>query len=174
LTSVERRRCSNEANRRNPLKFAGVPQTPEPTSAVSGPKFIVLRKSAGDIDVYQFFSIVDTCLRCEDIARQRCAMERRWQFWRPVFSASRVQHISRLHCKAPFTRYNLLSKRLSTRLSNRFDNVLYRVYKHSTSCQTRLTTGCTSCQAGCTTGLTTVERTVDVRSTVVRPVVQPD
>ena len=26
----------------NPLKFAGVPQTPEPISAVSGPKFIIL------------------------------------------------------------------------------------------------------------------------------------
>jgi len=27
LTSVERRRCSNEAKKRNPLKFAGLPQT---------------------------------------------------------------------------------------------------------------------------------------------------
>jgi len=32
--------------------------------------------------------------------------------------------------KAPFTRYN----RLSNPLSNRYDNRLYRVYKHSTSC----------------------------------------
>jgi len=45
--------------------------------------------------------------------------------------------------KAPFTRYNRL----------------YRVYKHSTGCQTRLTTGLTTgcivytagCQPGCTT-----------------------
>jgi len=45
----------------------------------------------------------------------------------------RILHISwraRIS-KAPFTRYNLLS--------NRFDNRLYRVYKHST----RLTTGLT-------------------------------
>jgi len=35
--------------------------------------------------------------------------------------------------KAPFTRYNLLSIR--------FDNRLYRVCKHSTGCQTGLTTG---------------------------------
>jgi len=50
--------------------------------------------------------------------------------------------------KAPLTRYNLLSDRL-----------LYRVYKHSTGCQTRLTTGLTTgyivytagCQCGCTT-----------------------
>jgi len=47
-----------------------------------------------------------------------------------------------LHYKlqAPFTRYN----RLSNRLSNWFDNRLYRVYKHPAGCQT-----------GCTTGLTT-------------------
>jgi len=34
--------CSNAAKTRNPLKFAGVPQTPEPISAVSGPKFAIL------------------------------------------------------------------------------------------------------------------------------------
>ena len=39
LASGERRRCSNESKTRNPLKFAGVPQTPEPNSAVSGPKY---------------------------------------------------------------------------------------------------------------------------------------
>jgi len=27
-----------------------------------------------------FFPIVDTCLRCEDIARQSCAMVPRWRF----------------------------------------------------------------------------------------------
>jgi len=54
---------------------------------------------------------------------------------------------SRLHdttckvvsCKCLYTRYN----RLSYPLSNAFDNRLYRVYKHSTGCQTRLTTGLT-------------------------------
>jgi len=34
--------CSNAAKTRNPLKFAGVPQTPEPISAISGPTFIML------------------------------------------------------------------------------------------------------------------------------------
>jgi len=34
--------CSNDAKTRNPLKFAGMPQTPEPISAVSGPKFTIL------------------------------------------------------------------------------------------------------------------------------------
>jgi len=50
-----------------------------------------------------FFPIVDTCLSCEDIARQICAMVSRWRFLatflHPVFSASRVQHISDLHSK---------------------------------------------------------------------------
>jgi len=49
------------------------------------------------------FPIVDTCLSCEDIARQSCAMVLRWrffaQFLRPVLPASRVQHISDLHSK---------------------------------------------------------------------------
>jgi len=43
------------------------------------------------------------CLNCEDIARQSCAMVPRWRFFgeflRPVFSASRVQHVSFLHLK---------------------------------------------------------------------------
>ena len=42
LASGERRRCSNEAKTRNPLKFAGVPETGTPISAVSGPKFAIL------------------------------------------------------------------------------------------------------------------------------------
>ena len=50
-----------------------------------------------------FFLIVDTCLSCEDMARQSCAMVPRWlflaTFLRPVFAASRVQRISDLHSK---------------------------------------------------------------------------
>jgi len=34
--------CSNAAKTRNPLKFAGVPQTGKPISTVSGPKFAIL------------------------------------------------------------------------------------------------------------------------------------
>jgi len=40
-----------------------------------------------------FFSIVDTCLSCEHTGRQSCVMVPKWRFLRPVFSASRVQHI---------------------------------------------------------------------------------
>jgi len=71
--------------------------------------------------------------------------------------------------KAPFTRYNLLSNRLS----NRFDNWSYRVYKHSTGRQTRLTTGVTT---GCivyTAGLTTGWMFVYTIQPVVNLVVQP-
>jgi len=49
------------------------------------------------------FPIVDTCLCCEDIARQSCAMVPRRRFLatflRPVFSASRLQQVSDPHLK---------------------------------------------------------------------------
>jgi len=51
----------------------------------------------------KFFSIVELCLNCEDIARESCAMVPKWRifgdFVRRVFSASRVQHVSELHPK---------------------------------------------------------------------------
>jgi len=43
-----------------------------------------------------FFSIVDMCLSCEDIAGQSCAIVPRWRFFGPVFPARRVQHVSDL------------------------------------------------------------------------------
>ena len=49
------------------------------------------------------FPIVDTCLSCEDMARQICAMVRRWRifgdFLCPGFPASHVHHIPDLHSK---------------------------------------------------------------------------
>ena len=42
LTPTARMPRSNEAKTRNPLKFAGVPQTIEPVSAASGPKITIL------------------------------------------------------------------------------------------------------------------------------------
>ena len=69
--------CSNAAKIRNPLKFAGVPQTNETISAASGPYC----KHVGEVLLLnKFFPIVDTCLSCEDIARRSCAMVRRWRF----------------------------------------------------------------------------------------------
>ena len=96
--------CSSAAQTRNPLKFAGVPQTTGSISVASRPKFTIF----GDIwrtycCLTSFFPIVDTCLSCEDIARQSCAMTPRWRFFasflRPVFSASRLQQVSDLHLK---------------------------------------------------------------------------
>jgi len=55
--------CSNAAKMRNPLKFAGVPQTTGPISAVSGPKFAILGGHVEDIVMLNyFFPIVDTAL----------------------------------------------------------------------------------------------------------------
>jgi len=63
--------CSKAAKTRNPLKFAGVPQTNETISAVSGSKFTILWKHVDEILLLnKFFPIVSTCLSCENIARQ--------------------------------------------------------------------------------------------------------
>jgi len=45
------------------------------------------------------FPIVNTCLSCEDIARQSCAMMPRWRLFASCVSASRVHYISDLHSK---------------------------------------------------------------------------
>jgi len=51
----------------------------------------------------RFFSVIGTCLSCEDIARLSCVMVPRWRifgdFSRPVFTTSRAQHVSDLHPK---------------------------------------------------------------------------
>ena len=105
LTPTTRVPCSNAAKTRNPLKFAGVPETNETISAASGPKFTKLWEHVEEIRLLKkvFFSIVDTCLTCEDIARQSCRMVPRWRlfgdFSRAVFAASRTQHVSDLHSK---------------------------------------------------------------------------
>jgi len=87
-----------------PLKLAGVPQTDKPISADCRPKFTILW---GHLEktllLNKFFPIVDMCLSCKDVARQRCTIERRWRlfgvFLRPAFSASRLEHVSDLHPK---------------------------------------------------------------------------
>ena len=92
------------AKTRKTLKFGGVPQTGKPISAASRPKFTILWGHVDDISLLnKFFSDCRYCLRCEDIARQSCAMVPRWRFLatflRPVFSASRVQQVSDLRLK---------------------------------------------------------------------------
>jgi len=74
--------CSNAAKTWNPLKFAAVPQTPEPISAITGPKFTILWGLVEEVLLFnKFFLIVDTCLSCEDTARQSCAIMLSWQFF---------------------------------------------------------------------------------------------
>ena len=70
LTPTTRVRFSNAAKTRNPLKLPRVPQTNETISAVSGPKFAILRERVAEVLLFNnFFPIVDTCLTSEDIAR---------------------------------------------------------------------------------------------------------
>jgi len=83
-SSVERRRCSNEAKTRNSLKFARVPKTRQQISAVSGPKFTMLRGHVEEILLFNKFSRlfdINICLSCEDIAGQSCEVVRRWRFF---------------------------------------------------------------------------------------------
>jgi len=104
LTPTTRPPCSNAAKTRNLLKLPAVPQTNETIAAASGPKFTILCGHVGEILLLnKVFPIDDTRLSCEDIARQSCGMVPRWRFLatflRPVFAASREQHISDLHYK---------------------------------------------------------------------------
>jgi len=57
LVPTTRVPCSNAAKTRNPLKFAGVPQTPKPISAASGPKFTILSGHVEEVLLFnKFFS----------------------------------------------------------------------------------------------------------------------
>ena len=49
LTPTTREPCSNAAKTRNPLKFAGVPQTGQPISAARRRKFTILWGHVEDI-----------------------------------------------------------------------------------------------------------------------------
>jgi len=98
LTPTTNVPCSNAAKTRIPLKFGGVPQTRQQISAVNGPSSLYYQDMCRRYCcLTSFFPIVDTCLSSEHMARQICAMLPKWQFLRPVFRASRMQHISDLH-----------------------------------------------------------------------------
>jgi len=88
--------AADEAKTRNPLKFAGVPQTPELISAVSGPKFPILWGHLEKILLFNksFFQIVDTCLSCKDSAGECCVIVRRWQFLRNFC----IRYLQRASC----------------------------------------------------------------------------
>jgi len=64
LTPTTIVQCSNVAKTRKPLKFAGVPQTPERISAASGPKFAILWGHMEEILLFNnFFPIVTSLER---------------------------------------------------------------------------------------------------------------
>jgi len=80
--------CSRAAKTRNPLKFAGVPQTRKQISADSKPKFTILARHVEEVLLFnKFFPIVDTCLSCEHIAQQSCAMVPKWGFFASCISS---------------------------------------------------------------------------------------
>ena len=60
LTPTTRVSCSNAAKTRNPLKFAGVPQTPEPISAVNRPKFTILSEHVEEVLLFNNFFRLST------------------------------------------------------------------------------------------------------------------
>ena len=124
LTPTTRVLCSNAAKTRNPLKFAGVPQTNKTISVARGP-FTILWGHVEEIWLLKkFFPIVNTCLSCEDIARQSCGMVPRWRlfgdFLRPAFSPSRAQHVSDLHTKFALRPHHVW-KHGKHPISNRWD-----------------------------------------------------
>ena len=103
LTPTTRVACNKADKMQNPLKLAGVPQSRQQISAAN--RSLYCKDMWGILIFNTFFPIVDMSLSCEYIARQICAMVPRWRifgdFLRPLFSASRVQHVSDLHPKLP-------------------------------------------------------------------------
>ena len=100
-TSIERRRCSNKAKTRNPLKFAGVPQTGKRISAANQPKFAILWRKYCCLTRF-----VSDCRYMPSLRRYSptklcdgAQMAIFGDFLRLVFSANRVQHVSDLHPK---------------------------------------------------------------------------
>jgi len=96
--------CSNAAKTRNQLKFAGVPQTTGSISAASGPKFTILGGQVEDILLLS--KSFSDCRYVPQLRRYSptnlCDGAQMAIFsdtLRPVFSASRVQHVSDMHLK---------------------------------------------------------------------------
>ena len=103
LTPTTRVPCSNAAKTRTRWNLQGCPKQPNRSQLLVG-RSLRYCEDVGEILLSsKFFPIVDTCLSCEDIARQSCATVPRWQifddFLGPAFPASRVHHISDLHLK---------------------------------------------------------------------------
>jgi len=100
LTPTTRAPCSNAAKTRNPLKLAGVPQTRPQISAVSRPKFTILRGHVEEILLFNNFFRLSTSALVATIWPDKVVRWCRYSdFLRHVFPASRLQHISDLDSK---------------------------------------------------------------------------
>jgi len=109
LTPATRMPCSNAAKTRNPLKFAGVPQTPEPISVVSGPKFTILSGHVEEVSLFnKFFS------DCQYLPQlRRCSLTNlcdgaQMAIFCDLFPASGVQHILDMHSKFALRPHHVL------------------------------------------------------------------
>ena len=93
--------CSNAAKTRNQLKFAGVPKTPEPISAVSRLKFTILSGHVEEVLLLNkfFFNLLIHALVAKIWPDKVVRWCRDGDFLRPVFAASHLQRISDLHSK---------------------------------------------------------------------------
>jgi len=71
------------------LKFAGVPKLANRSQLLVGRRspyyedmWRRYRRYVEEVSTFnKFFPMVDTCLSCEDTARQSCAMVPRWRFF---------------------------------------------------------------------------------------------
>jgi len=103
LADSHRVPCSNAAKTRNPLKFTGMPQTPEWISAVRGPKLRILREHVEEVLLLnKFFPIVDICLSSEKSSTKLCDGDETAIFciiFAFCISSEPVQHISDLNPK---------------------------------------------------------------------------
>jgi len=100
LTPITRVPCSNAAKTRNPYKFAGVPQTLEPISAASGPKFTM---SSGRVEeVLLFNKFISDSRYVPQLWRYsltKLCDGAEMEFFCVLIFSNRVQHVSDLHPK---------------------------------------------------------------------------
>jgi len=92
--------CSNAAKTRNPLKFAGVPQTRQQFSAVIGPKFTTLRGQVEEVLLFdKFFCDCRYMPHLRRYGPTNLCDGTNMAIFCILFLASHVQHISDMHSK---------------------------------------------------------------------------
>jgi len=96
LTPTTRMPCNNAGKKQNPLKLPGVPKFPNWSQPLVGQSSPYCGEDIWKRYSYltSFFPIFDMCLSFKDMARQSCAMVRRWWFL-AIFC---VLHFKRAAC----------------------------------------------------------------------------